>query len=54
MSRALAPPMPEEVAAVMGGYGAPVRRPLGTVRELIFELVEAARIGPLRDTLKWG
>lgn len=46
--------IPDEVGRVFAGYPAPVRSRLEEARGLIFEQAEAAGVGPLTETLKWG
>jgi hypothetical protein len=51
----LMPPIPREVAAVLGGFPKPVRRRLLEVRSLIFATAaNSDGVGSLTETLKWG
>ena len=55
MDDAKIPDMPAEVAAVFGGYDAPLRAKLLAVRRLIFETAAATEgAGPLTECLKWS
>ncbi|MDJ0824097.1 MAG: DUF1801 domain-containing protein [Rhodobacter sp.] len=49
-----APAMPSQVRAAFVSIASPAREQLLEIRRMIFEVAQAAGVGPLTETLKWG
>ena len=46
--------MNKEIVKKFDSYPVPIRKKLGTVRSLIFEVAKLNNLGAVEETLKWG